>query len=357
MPSPKKRNINVGLIVGGTLGGVVAAIFAVIGVFTFVQRRRRRSRPKLSIWSSSNGSVDAGSQMIVTPWHPNSSEATEDSGFSADQQSSVIRDPEVEMAALHRRSFSLPAPSPLLPPEGSVVGLSDEELARLRAEAPSFPLPHNLVSPLLPPEGSVPVGLSGKELARLRTEGLSPSLPHNVVSPLLPPEGSVPVGLSDKALARLRAEGLSSPLPHNIVSPLLPPEGSVPVGLSGKELARLRAEGLSSSLTHNVVSPPTPPEGSGIPAGLSDEELARLRAEAPSSPLPYDLRISASNATLDTSSPTAVAELGVGTLLLQHTRRLRSDLESLERRVLEMDQIRGAGFISGARSNYTSGDE
>jgi hypothetical protein len=162
--------------------------------------------------------MDASPQMIGTPFDPtrNSSEATQDSVISAEQQSSVLGDPETEMVALHRRSFSLCA-----------------------------------------------------------------------VSPLFPPEGSVPVGLSDKELALLRTEALNSPLPHN-------------------------------------------------------------------------LRVSTSNASLCTSSPTAVTEFGV-TTWLRNTRRLHSGVESLrfeiERRLREIDRLRAEGFDSGAQPNYTSGDE
>jgi hypothetical protein len=219
LPPPKIRNKNLGAIVGGTMGGV-AAILAVIGIVTFEQRRRRlrQSRPR-SILSLSNDPMYASPQMIGTPFDPtrNSSEATQDSVISAEQQSSVLGDPETEMVALHRRSFSLCA-----------------------------------------------------------------------------------------------------------VSPLFPPEGSVPVGLSGKE-------------------------------------LARLRAEAPSSPLPDNVRVSRSNPSLSTSSPTVVTESGGLTTLLHHTRRLHLDVESLryemEHRLLEINRIHAEGFESGAQSIDTSRDE
>jgi hypothetical protein len=135
--------------VGGTIGGVVVVGAIFVGTVTFVQRRWRRKRSSKprprSLLSLSNDSMDSRPQMITTPFDPNSSEETQDSGFSAGQQSLAIGDPEAERAALHRRSFYLTAVSPLFPPEGSVpVGLSGKELARLRAEAPSSPLPDNV---------------------------------------------------------------------------------------------------------------------------------------------------------------------------------------------------------------------
>jgi hypothetical protein len=118
----------------------------VIGIVTFVQprRKRRRSRPK-SILSFSTDSMDVGPQLMVTPFDPNSSEATQDSGISAEQQPLVIGDPEAEMVALQHLSSSSPAALSLSRPVAPVpVGLSDKELARFRSEALSYPQPHHL---------------------------------------------------------------------------------------------------------------------------------------------------------------------------------------------------------------------
>ncbi|KAF8491806.1 hypothetical protein F5888DRAFT_1733240 [Russula emetica] len=111
--SPRTRNKNVGAIVGGIISGV-AAIFAVIGIATFVQRQRRRKRkPKPNrvrpMSSFSTDSIQAGS---VTPFNPNFPEATQDSmaGITTEQQ---------------------PISQPMAPVP---VGLSGKELARLRTE-------------------------------------------------------------------------------------------------------------------------------------------------------------------------------------------------------------------------------
>ena len=120
-----------GAVVGGIIGGV-AAIFAVIGIVTFVQRRRRRRRsPEYT-----------GPQMIVTPFDLNYFNANQDSEISAEQQPLVIGDPEAEVVAQHRLSSSPPAVLPLLGQVAPVPGLSDKEIAQLRAEALSSPKRH-----------------------------------------------------------------------------------------------------------------------------------------------------------------------------------------------------------------------
>ena len=111
---------------------------------TFVKRRRRwrRTRP-ISILSSSNDVMDFGSHLIVTPFDPNSSDLTQDSGISAEQQPFLIGNSEAEMVALQYLAPSflptvLPLPRPVAPVP---VGLSDKEMARLRSEALSSPQP------------------------------------------------------------------------------------------------------------------------------------------------------------------------------------------------------------------------
>jgi hypothetical protein len=105
---------HVGGIVGGVIGGV-AAVFAVISIATFVRRRQGRGGPR-SILTSSTDLREVGPEPIVTPFDPYSYEAAQDSRIFvlAEQQPLVTEDPEAET----------PVP----------VGLSDKELARLRAE-------------------------------------------------------------------------------------------------------------------------------------------------------------------------------------------------------------------------------
>jgi len=119
------------------------AAFAVIGVVIFVQRRPRRAGRKSAL--SSTDSREAGSHAMVTPFDPNlnSPEGTRESldtdrGFPPEQQPSVdeTRNPDTEMVVSHRQSSSsppaiLPLPQPVVPVP---VGLSDKEIARLRAQ-------------------------------------------------------------------------------------------------------------------------------------------------------------------------------------------------------------------------------
>jgi len=128
LPSHGTRNKKVGKIVGGIIGGV-AAIFAVIGIVTFVQRQRRKSkwnRPR-SIFSSSTDSIQAGLGMTVTPFDSNFPEATQETGMTTEQQPFITEEPGVQTVALRYLSSSPPAPV--------TAGLSDKELARLRAVA------------------------------------------------------------------------------------------------------------------------------------------------------------------------------------------------------------------------------
>ncbi len=130
-PSRGKRDI--GAIVGGIVGGV-AAIFTVIGVVIFVQRRRRWARPKSLL--SSYDSREAGSQVLVTPFDLtlNTSEGNQDTGIPPEHQLLVGENTGADMASLHRLSSSPPAVLPLPQPVVPVpVGLSDKEIARLRA--------------------------------------------------------------------------------------------------------------------------------------------------------------------------------------------------------------------------------
>ena len=177
LSSGRKRDI--GAIVGGVIGGVVA-IVAVIGVVTFVQRRRtrRRGRPKSVL--SSTDSFDVGLHAIVTPFDPNlnSYDGTRDTRTLPEQQPLVAENQDIEMDVRQNR-YSLPSPPPA-------------------------------VHPLPRPVAPVPVGLSDKEIARLRAQSQPPQSPPPAVHPLPQPVAPVPVGLSAKEIARLRAQTLGS---------------------------------------------------------------------------------------------------------------------------------------------------
>jgi hypothetical protein len=161
-------------IVGGTIG--VAATLAVIGIVILVQRRRgwRLSNPR-SIFSTD--SVDSGPQIIVSPFDPNFSfDTNRYSGTSAEQQPLVIGDPEAEMVSPHRLSSS---PSAVLPRQVAPVpvGLSDKEIARLRAETLSSPQALNfrasalqMSQPTSPLNAVTRSGESQYDTRRLHTE-------------------------------------------------------------------------------------------------------------------------------------------------------------------------------------------
>jgi uncharacterized small protein (DUF1192 family) len=154
----------------------------VISITTFVRRRRRRARPR-SIFSDFR---EAGPELIVTPFDPYTYESAQDSRILAEQQPLVAEEPNAEMIALQRLSSMPPTPIPLPQPETPVpVGLSDKEIARLRAEGfnsqqSTSSLDAPIPIPLPQPETPVPVGLSDKEIARLRAEGLNSQPSHNL---------------------------------------------------------------------------------------------------------------------------------------------------------------------------------
>ena len=109
-----------------------------IAITAFVRHRRRWARSK-SIFSDFRA---AGPELIVTPFDPFAYEALHDSRILAEQQPTVT---EAEMIALHHRSSTLPT-ALALPQSGTPVpvGLSDKEIARLRAEGFNSQQSHNV---------------------------------------------------------------------------------------------------------------------------------------------------------------------------------------------------------------------
>jgi hypothetical protein len=172
--------------------GGAGAILAVIGTVAFVRLRRRRARPRFS-----TDLVDAGPLASVTPFDPNSFEATQDSGISTGQQPLVTEDPDAEMVALRLLSLSSTPPPAILPRSRPVApipaGLTSKEIARLRAEALSSQQSHNQLTSNLSRSTSSPntvtesssgatssnnrlhtevESLVRQEMERLRTQGL-----------------------------------------------------------------------------------------------------------------------------------------------------------------------------------------
>ena len=174
--SPPKKNANTGAIAGGI--AAVVAIFAAIGIATFGRRRwgwrRHGSRPKSVLFTDS---ADEGPQIIMSPFYPDSFDANRDSGISAEQQPLVVGDPEADMVTPHRLSFSPPAVLPRQVAPAVPAGLSDKELARLRAEGLSSPQAYNfrvsalrMPQPTSPPNDVTEPGGSSFDTRRLHTE-------------------------------------------------------------------------------------------------------------------------------------------------------------------------------------------
>ena len=86
---------------------------------------------------------EVGPELIVTPFDPYYYEGAQDSRMWAEQQPLVSDGPEAEMFPLHRLSSTTPAALPL-PGTPIPVGLSDKEIARLRAEGFNSQQPGNL---------------------------------------------------------------------------------------------------------------------------------------------------------------------------------------------------------------------
>jgi hypothetical protein len=173
-------------IVVGIIGGAAAAISAVIGIVAFVQRRRRRGRPRSIVLSLSDFMETDSRATMGTPSNPIPFEAAEDSGTWAERQPLVSEVPEAEMGA---RITHLRQVAPIL------VGLSDKELARLRADtlsseqsqnsstsnvSQSTPSPNTgtgsgeATSPNDPRRLQSEVEFLRREMERLRAEGSAP---------------------------------------------------------------------------------------------------------------------------------------------------------------------------------------
>ena len=65
LPSQRIQDKNVGAVVGGVIGGV-AAVFAVIGIVTFVQRRHRRKPGARAVTARSQFSSSPSLLPIMT---------------------------------------------------------------------------------------------------------------------------------------------------------------------------------------------------------------------------------------------------------------------------------------------------
>jgi hypothetical protein len=84
----------------------------------------------------------------MSPFDPNTLDANQDSGISAEQQPLGIGDPESEMVALHHLSSTPPTVLQRLGPVTPIpASLTDKEIARLRTEALGSHQFHNRSTP------------------------------------------------------------------------------------------------------------------------------------------------------------------------------------------------------------------
>ena len=323
MNSPRKRKI--GTIIGVVIG-CVSAVFSVIAITTFVRRRRRRDRPR-SIVTLSTDFREAGPELTVTPFDLYGYEAFQDSRMLAEQQPLVTEGPEAEMLAFHRQSSTPLVAIPLPQPGAPVpVGLSDKEIARLRAEGNNSHQSRNL--------GASSRNVPEADLVALHRLSSTPL----AAIPLPQPGTRVPIGLTDKEIARLRAEGIDTHQSRNL-------------GASSSNVPEADVIALHRQSTTPLAAIPLPQPGTRVPVGLSDKEIARLRAEGNSQPSP-NLGVSSSNVLQSTSALNPVPEFREAPY---DPRRLHSEVESLVRR--EMERLHAEGLVIGAPPpSYTTGD-
>jgi hypothetical protein len=154
----------------------------VITITTFVRRRRRRAGPRSYSY-----------------------EAEQDSNIFAEQELLVTEEPDAEMVALNHLSSTLPTPLPFPQPETPVpVGLSNKEIARLRAEGFNSQQSRNL-------------GVSSSDV--IQSTSTSNAVPESREAPYYPRRLQSEVeALVRREMERLHAEGLATGAPPSYSS-------------------------------------------------------------------------------------------------------------------------------------------
>ena len=144
-------------------------------------------------------SAEDSSQVMVTPFNPVPFEATVDSGTWTEQHLLVSEDRDAEIVPLHDGFAMPPSVLPRSRPAAPVpAGVSDKEIARLRAEALSSQQSHNRSTSNVSHSTSSRTAVSGlsgatssydalrlhseveslrREMEQLRTEGLAIGAP------------------------------------------------------------------------------------------------------------------------------------------------------------------------------------
>ncbi len=183
--------------------------------------------------------VDLDTSSGIVPF------SLEDLDSAAPQRSAASEEPELE-------PFSL-----------ADLGLSEEEIAQLRAE------PEPLSSP---PAVALPATLAEEPVEDLETP-TQPPVASETAGPELEPFSLEELGLSPEEIARL--EAASSEAAATPAEPELAPFSLEELGLSPEEIARLEAASSEAAAT------PAEPELEPFSLeelGLSPEEIARLEA-------------------------------------------------------------------------------
>ena len=143
---PPTKNTSSGsrLHTGGIAGAIIgggAAISLAIGAAVFMRHRRRQKRRK-SISSFLSDSLEPGPPATVTPFDSFPLVVTyQDQGSWMEQQQLLPEPPEAEIVPdPHGLSFTPPSTLPRSRPVAPVPpGMSDKEIARLRAGVLSWP--------------------------------------------------------------------------------------------------------------------------------------------------------------------------------------------------------------------------
>ena len=143
--------------------------------------------------------MEPGPELIVTPFNPYFHETAQDSSILSEheQEPLVTEWPDAGMVTFNRLSSTPPTPLPFPQPEAPVpVGLSDKEIARLRAEGFNSQRSRNL-------------GVSSSDVIQSESTSSPNAIPETREAPYDPRRLHSEVEtLVRREMERLHAEGL-----------------------------------------------------------------------------------------------------------------------------------------------------
>jgi tetratricopeptide (TPR) repeat protein len=223
-------------------------------------------------------------------------------GVDLDTSSGIVPFSLEDIDGAAPQRATTPAEPELEPFSLADLGLSDEEIAQLRAEPeplsppPAVALPATLAEadqveavsapaePELAPFSLEDLGLSSEEIAQLEAAGEAAAPPAAPAEPELAPFSLEDLGLSSEEIAQLEAAQAAAAPP---AEPELTPFSLEELGLSPEEIAQLEA-------AQAAAPPAEPAEPELAPFSLEDldlspEEIAQLeaaQAAAPGEPEP-----------------------------------------------------------------------